>query len=242
PMYWVRPPRNLSAQPGMHRFVWNLYYTPATDRQGGYPISAIVHDTPREPQGLLAEPARYTVRLTVNGHSYTQPLTIKQDPRVKTPAAGLAREYALAGRIYTAMRRDYQALNGVKHLRTQLAALHGRATDSTLARAIDALDGKAAALTGGRRRSGPRGGAATGGDSASSPTLSQLNSQLGSLLQLVQNADATPTTQAVAAADSTIRSLAEPLARWKALMAQDVPALNDRLRRTGLPEIVAGKR
>ncbi|HEX5436660.1 MAG TPA: glycosyl hydrolase, partial [Gemmatimonadaceae bacterium] len=47
PMYWVRPPRNLSAQPGMHRFVWNLYYTPATDRQGGYPISAIVHDTPR---------------------------------------------------------------------------------------------------------------------------------------------------------------------------------------------------
>jgi len=32
----------------------------------------------------------YTVRLTVDGASYSQPLTLKLDPRVKTPALALA--------------------------------------------------------------------------------------------------------------------------------------------------------
>ena len=31
----------------------------------------------------------YTVKLTVDGKSYTQPLTVKMDPRVKATAEGL---------------------------------------------------------------------------------------------------------------------------------------------------------
>jgi hypothetical protein len=77
---WQRPVEGLVATAGMHRFVWDFRPTPpATGRggrggggggggRGGLPPSA---------------PGSYTARLTVNGKAYTQPLTIKQDPRSK---------------------------------------------------------------------------------------------------------------------------------------------------------------
>src|SRR5262249_53861449 len=45
---WVRPPRVLSAEPGAHRFVWDLHSPPTEGgpRRRSYPISAIYGDTP----------------------------------------------------------------------------------------------------------------------------------------------------------------------------------------------------
>ena len=48
--------------------------------RGEPPISAIVHDTPVR-EGEWMPPGRYTVKLTVNGRTYTQPLLVKPDPR-----------------------------------------------------------------------------------------------------------------------------------------------------------------
>jgi hypothetical protein len=75
-----------------------------------YPIAAVAHDTPREPRGPWVVPGRYTVRLTVGGRAYTQPLVVRMDPRVPVGAAALARQFALASRLVDAMRRDSTAL------------------------------------------------------------------------------------------------------------------------------------
>ncbi len=83
PSYWIRPFQPLSGEAGMHRFVWDLHAAPQAGggrRGGGYPISAIYHDTPG-PQGEWMPPGTYTVRLTADGRSYTQPLLVKPDPR-----------------------------------------------------------------------------------------------------------------------------------------------------------------
>src|SRR5262249_43331554 len=49
---WVRPPQNLSAAPGMHRFVWNLRYPRPHALDFGYSIAATwAHGTPIEPSG-----------------------------------------------------------------------------------------------------------------------------------------------------------------------------------------------
>jgi photosystem II stability/assembly factor-like uncharacterized protein len=83
PAYWLRPFQPLSAEAGMHRFVWDLHGAAqgGGGRRGGEPpISAIVHDTPWG-QGEWIPPGSYTVKLTVDGRSFTQPLIVKPDPR-----------------------------------------------------------------------------------------------------------------------------------------------------------------
>src|SRR4029077_6668836 len=63
PMYWVRPAQILSVSPVMHRFVWDMHYAPPDSLSHEFPISAIVHDTPKYPLGAWALPGNYTVRL-----------------------------------------------------------------------------------------------------------------------------------------------------------------------------------
>ena len=83
PSYWIRPYQPLSTEAGMHRFIWDLHGTAVQGGRGGrgeYPISAIYHDTPRG-EGPWMPAGSYTVKLTVDGKSYTQPLVVKADPR-----------------------------------------------------------------------------------------------------------------------------------------------------------------
>ncbi|MGB8593701.1 MAG: hypothetical protein WCD40_20145, partial [Candidatus Acidiferrales bacterium] len=89
PLYWVRMPKILPTEAGMHRWVWDLHYTTPLSLRKDYPIAAIPHDTPRVPLGPRALPGLYTVKLTVDGQSYTASLTVKMDPRVNTARASL---------------------------------------------------------------------------------------------------------------------------------------------------------
>ncbi len=84
PTYWIRPFTRPATTTGLHRFIWDLHAAPAPAagrRRGGeYPISAIYQDTPGT-QGEWMPPGVYTVKLTVDGRAYTQPLIVKPDPR-----------------------------------------------------------------------------------------------------------------------------------------------------------------
>jgi photosystem II stability/assembly factor-like uncharacterized protein len=113
PTYWVRPPRVLADGPGLHRFVWDFRYPDPPASEHEYPISAIYRNTPRGPQGVFALPGTYTVRLTVDGKSTTQPLKLRMDPRVPASPEGLAEQFALAMRISAALRKNDEALKGV---------------------------------------------------------------------------------------------------------------------------------
>jgi hypothetical protein len=214
----------------MHRFVWDLHYPPPDALQHGYPISAIPGDTPRYPLGVIALPGTYTIKLTVHGRSYTQPLTIKMDPRVTTPRAGLTQQFALATRVVAAMHRDYEALQQVRALRAQLAVRRSSAGERAVASRITALDEKAAAIAGG-------GSAPRANGSTAQHNLTQLNGELSQLLDIVDGADATPTTQATAAVAELERALAADLAQWNTLRIRDVTALNDQLRKAKLEPI-----
>jgi hypothetical protein len=105
PTYWVRPARIPSAAAGMHRFLWDYRYAKPAAVSYDYPISAIYHDTPLAPEGVLALPGRYTVRLTVDGRTYTQPLTLKMDPRAGISQAALREQFSLAQTIVSLMAR-----------------------------------------------------------------------------------------------------------------------------------------
>ena len=76
PAFWRPTPEPLSAAAGMHRWVWDL--RPASEGRGRGQGAG---GGGQGRGGALSLPGAYTVKLSVGGKSYTQPLVVKRDPR-----------------------------------------------------------------------------------------------------------------------------------------------------------------
>jgi photosystem II stability/assembly factor-like uncharacterized protein len=228
PLYWVRKPRQLSTDGGMHRFVWGLHYSAPTSTRHDYPISAIPHDTPRFPLGPTVLPGTYTVRLTVDEKTFNAPLTIKMDPRIKISTASLEKKFRAETRMASILTESGQALLQGGSIRTQLEKLSAQANASTK-EAMDVFQKKLTALLG------------TPGGFLAPPsqevTLGRLNGQAGTLYQQVWQADAEPTSSQMEALSATERESADVLKRWAEFKSGDMPALNRQLRESNIPEI-----
>ena len=230
--YWIRPFRKLSNDPGMHRFVWDLHYPPPEGRRS-YPIAAIVQDTPSEPHGPWVAPGEYTVKLTANGQTYTQPLTVKMDPRIKTPAEDLKLQHSISMQCWTSMSVIGDTQKQARDLLTQLAALSdNKGVDGKLAEMIKDLSQKVSSLTGG---DSPRRGGGRRVDTGTRPALSSLYGQFSSILGIVQEAEAKPTNAAIDAAKKIQANLDTLMGTWQELLKTDIPALNKQLEEVKLP-------
>lgn len=100
PAFWFPPQLPPSNARGAHRWVWDLHYAggSGSSRRGG--------------EGPLAPPGRYTVRMTIAGRTYAQPLLLKRDPTYPATDADLQAQFQLAraieaegGRVQAAMVR-----------------------------------------------------------------------------------------------------------------------------------------
>jgi hypothetical protein len=228
PPYWVRMPKILPTTAGMHRWVWDLHYATPLSTRYDYPIAAIPGDTPRLPQGPSALPGQYTVRLTVDGHTFTSPLTVKMDPRVKTPREGLVQMFQLQVRLASMTTRSAESLAEARSAHEQLQKLAGQAS-GPVAEGVSALDKKVAAILGG--------GGGFFAPASPKPTLSRANGEAGTLYAEIGRADATPTPAQASAAVETEKTFAAVSAQWKQTKSVDLPALNKQLHDANLPEI-----
>jgi len=87
---WLAPAPRLVTGPGHHRFVWNLRYRSPPTLTSRYSIAAVPNRaTPVLPQGALVLPGRYELRLTVDGKTLVQPLTVNPDHRVSASSETL---------------------------------------------------------------------------------------------------------------------------------------------------------
>jgi photosystem II stability/assembly factor-like uncharacterized protein len=233
PMYWVRPTQILSAAAGMHRFVWDLHYAPPDSIAHEYPISAILHDTPRYPLGAFALPGEYVVKLSADGKTYTQPLSVKMDPRIKTPLADLRKQFEMESGSAQSMNESFEALAQVRSVRTQLKDRGATAGKGALADAIAALDKQAAELEGAAQSNFfglPPG--------AKQPeNFSSLNQHLAGILAVADSGDVAPTTQATVVYKELEEALGKLVARWTKIRQQDIPALNAELKKAGLAAV-----
>lgn len=109
PAYWIRPQQVLSGAAGSHRFVWDLHY-PSLDGPVAFPIAATYRNTAPRPTGPWVMPGNYTVKLTVNGQSFTQTLRVKMDPRVPTSTTQLQQQFDLSLDCYEGQKilADFQ--------------------------------------------------------------------------------------------------------------------------------------
>jgi hypothetical protein len=227
PPYWTRMPKTLSTAAGMHRFVWDLHYTRPLSTRYDYPIAAIPGDTPRLPVGPSALPGSYSVRLTVNGKTSTEPLIVKMDPRVKTPREGLAQLFQLQERLAHMMTESTEGVLEARTTHEQLQKLAGQASGA-LAEAISALDKKVSALVGGAGFFAPP---------SPKPTLGRVNGEVSAVYGELERGDATPTVAQANATAENEKSFAAVMKQWKDLKATEIPALNRQLRDASLPEI-----
>lgn len=206
PKMWDRPPQIFSAEAGPHRFLWDLHFDPAPGIATALAEDeAVPHNTPRSYSSPWVMPGTYTVRLTVDGHTYTQPLTVRMDPRVKAPAADLARQFSLSMEMYNGVAAASRALDQATALRQQQPAL------------VSQINAIAGAAGGGR---GGRGGGGRGrGGAGASPTLSSIRTTLNGVESQMQAADYAPTEQQAAAAAQAQAELQSLLSRWKQFVA-----------------------
>jgi photosystem II stability/assembly factor-like uncharacterized protein len=232
PLYWPAPQMIISPKAGVHRFSWDLRYDPVggpVEQSGEEATGAVPHRTYPVVNAPWAPPGNYTARLTVDGRAYTQPIVLKLDPRVKTPAAALTRLASLSHDLYEAAKQSH-----ADYLRARaLAATLGTAQDADAATFRAQLDSVAPAPTRGGRGFGRRGAAA-----GASLSLEAASNALTAAVMAMQDADVAPTASQVATAERARAQANAATARWNQLRTSGFSALNAKRKAAGLPVFV----
>ena len=221
---WIDEPPALSVEAGMHRCVWDLRIE----------LPKNVHRTELLQGGPFVVPGEYVVKLTVNGRSQAQPLTVKLDPCVKATPEGLERQYELASKVTARAGEIATALEQARDLRKQIDDRKKEATGKTdLLSSLEALNQKIEAPE------------ETDSDADYSlfglalparghEPLSRTSSALTRLLVVLESADVAPTADATTAVKTWDAEAIEALDRWRVLSTQDCARINSLLRKEKL--------
>ncbi len=234
PLYWPAPPFIISTKAGMHRFSWDLHYAPipGVEGGGGGGIGAVPRRTYPSVGAPWAPPGTYTVRLTVGGKTFTQPLALRLDPRVKTPAAGLAELATLSRSTYDSARAAHAAYSQARALIARLDSVPGAKENADVAAFRAKLD-SLAPVPAPRRPGGGFGAPAPTGP----PTLNGAATTMLTAVMAMQGADFAPTAKEIAACDHGVEQYRVTSQRWAALKTTGLAALNAKLRAAGQPEV-----
>jgi photosystem II stability/assembly factor-like uncharacterized protein len=233
PGYWIAPPIVLATTPGMHRVNWDLRYPDPPALNYGYGGTLLDyreytlnwHALPGQTYrstlvGPLVLPGTYTATLTVNGRSYSQPVTVVPDPRVPVTPAALAAQFQLEQRMAAGITVTYHAFRYIQDVRDALAKAT-TAGDAAVAKAAQALDAALALLA-----SGPTG-------------LGPAHRDLGRRLNDQIVGDFGPTPSVIAGVDGPCRAIDAALESLRQLQATTIAEMGGMLTRAGFGALPA---
>jgi len=244
PMYWMRPTRSLSNAAGLHRFIWDLHYASAAQLAGGTGGGGGGRrGGGAGPWGYIGE---YSVRLTVDGKSYTQPLTLKMDPNVKMSDADERAQFEAALLCGNLIAQLAPANTQATNLLRQLRDLQKKFTDDQKLKAdvklstmINDMVKKINSIAG----APPEGfGGPVTPVSTDFTSFRYLQGAIGGVMSAVESADLAPTAEHLRALEQHKSTLSTALQQWQQLMVRDVTDLNFKLKQAGLPELDAAAR
>jgi len=208
PLYWPAPQMVLSTRKGMHRFSWDLRFEPfgAEPRAGGGATGAVPGHTYPSVRAPWAPPGEYTVRLTVNDRQFSQPLSLRIDPRVTIAEEDLARISSLSMEMYEAAGLANAAYEEARALVAQL----DEAGNAEARAEVEALAPPPPPPSAGRFRfSAPSG----------PPTLKSVSDAMINAAMSMQEAEIAPTMRQIAACEDAHAQFEGVMARWNALKA-----------------------
>jgi photosystem II stability/assembly factor-like uncharacterized protein len=217
---WLRPAQELSASPGMHRFVWNLRYPRPHALGYEYSMEAVFgEDTPTAVDGPFVLPGIYSVVLTADGQQYRAPLVVQLDPRVHTSSADLRALLTYSQSLCAALERARTVDEGVKPANDALAALATRLGtgrgDRSLLHAVEVLRDATA---------------------AQEKDLGKISGRISGLEADAESADLAPTAADRDVLDEESKALDESARAWDRTRSS-IRKLDVRLRHAGLPPV-----
>ena len=221
------PAEHIPAKGGLNLFTWDLRY------ESPKKIPGAIYDE-GNPTGPLVLPGKYQVRLTVAGKTYTAPVEVKMDPRVKTSAEDLRKQFDLMLKLRDRQDEMNKTILAIRDLRSQLQALEKRleplgdqlksfvSLSADLRKKISAIEEELIQVN-----------SKASEDELNYPT--KLNSKIGYLQAAIDSADVAPTEGEIDVFAELDRQLEAQLVQWREVNTKDVPALNETMRKGGIP-------
>ncbi len=221
PNFWVEVPAPLPTSAGMHRVHWNQRHDPPLALTHSFEINANPRRSPAMPQGPLALPGVYTLRLSANGATSSARVTLRNDPRSTASTIALRAQHSLMTQIVDRMRAAYLGQRQVDAFRAALT----RSTDGAPAEVVSSTATLHAAID-----------AAVGADAGAEGRgkFRDANDALASQLNAQDNADHAPNAGMRAALASVSRELEATEAAWVQVSLRELKALNALRVRLGL--------
>jgi photosystem II stability/assembly factor-like uncharacterized protein len=230
PMYWIKPAATLSTASGQHRFYWDLHYASATGggaragRRGG--------------AGPWAVPGQYSVKLTANGTTLTQPFTVKMDPRIKVSDVDLQAQLAASQKVSATSASLARSVAQSANISRQIREAKTKAKDNaSISTELDKFEQRMTEVAG--KEAAPFAGGPVETISTDETSLRRLAGISGQISGALQSADAAPTSDQLAALDRVTKTIDTTMQQWRQFIAQDLPALNTQLTAAGFTSISA---
>jgi hypothetical protein len=172
-----------------------------------------------------APPGRYTVRLTVDGVRYTQPLTLRLDPRVKTGSAALAQLATLSKEMWVGSMAANAANEQARTWLASLAGVQGTAA-AEVKKQLETLAPPRGPRTRFRRPA-----------ANAPPTLSGASAAMMAAAMAMQSADVAPTAAQVAACTAARTLGSAAMTMWNSLRTTGLASINAERRAQGQPAL-----
>jgi hypothetical protein len=220
---WLRPPQQLSADAGAHRFVWNLRTARPRAVSFDYGINAVYREgTPVGPQGMLVAPGDYDVALTVDGKTSHATLNVISDPRVAANAQDIPAASAFGREVYAALERNFVGSGELHAVNAQIAKIAKieKASPSTdLHAAIEKFQDATKALS--------------SGEGDSNENLGSIGEVLGGIANDIEASDRTPTQPQHDLLAAANERLSRALTHWNGIKQADLAQLNMAMKAAG---------
>ena len=204
-------PVNVPIEVGFNRFAAPIPTPP--------PSNEPVHCIPGEVQwggggrgggGAMPPVGAFSVKLTVDGQTYTQPLHITTDPRLHVSDADAMDQYNLATKVASQANDLHDAVNDMLSLQKQLADLpNGKALSDKMQAVIEVM--------------------ANLHSKASEDPLNYaigLDNKLGDFAGSVSGGEGKPTEGMMEVYNDLEPQYVAIMAKWKAIQTTDIPAFN----------------
>src|ERR1019366_7638411 len=218
---------------GLNRINWNVRYDtpPAFVHDMSDTMGAMESDTPAAVEGPLALPGEYTVRLIVDGRTYSQKMTVKNDPRSTSTHRDMCLENQFRLNIYAGAQETWDGYHQAMAIRAAIASILNAKPSADIPKAGAVLDDKLAKLAGTvyreRRAYGP----------PPPDSFVNMNGYLLTHLDLFDYGDIAPTEAMMGSYGSDWSKLHAMTEQWRSILAKDLVAFNALLKKNNLKPI-----